>query len=75
MSGFFDKLKDAFGSKKPPKYKIYEAQEVKMIALRTRVILTENMDQLRKQISSQDQKFRFIGNDPRESYAILQSIG
>lgn len=41
MSGFFDKIKDAFGStKKPPKFKIYEPAEIKMMALRTRVILT-----------------------------------
>lgn len=74
MSGFFDKIKDAFGSKKP-KYKIYEASEVKMVALRTRVILTEIRDQLLKQISSEDQRFRFVGNSPRETYVILQSIG
>jgi len=53
MSGFFHRIKDAFGSsKKQPKFKVYEPQEIKMIALRTRVILTENMEHLLKQIGA-----------------------
>lgn len=46
-----------------------------MIALRTRVILSEMREHLLKQISGEDQKFRFVGSDPRETYAVLQSIG
>ncbi len=33
------------------------------------------MDKLLKHIYQEDQKFKFVGNDPRQMYAILQSIG
>lgn len=46
-----------------------------MVALKTRVILTEGMEQLLRQITIEDQKFRFVGNDPRDYYALLQAIG
>lgn len=46
-----------------------------MMALRTRVILTEIMDHLLKQITADDQKFRFVGTNPAETYSLLQSIG
>lgn len=57
------------------KYKIYEGQEVKMIALKTRVILTESMEQQLRLITLEDQKFRFLGSDPAQYYTILQVIG
>lgn len=46
-----------------------------MLALRTRVILTESMDQLLKHIYADDQKFRLVGTNPAETYTVLQSIG
>ncbi len=33
------------------------------------------MDQLLKHISADDQKFRFVGTNPSETYTLLQSIG
>lgn len=57
------------------KYKIYEGQEVKMMALKTRVILTESMEQQLRQITLEDQKFRFLSSDPGQYYAVLQAIG
>lgn len=75
MSGFFDKLKDKFSSKKVAKYKIYEGQEIKMIALKTRMILDENMNQLFRQITLEDQKFKHVRDDTRQYYTLLQAIG
>ena len=40
MSGFFNKLKETFSSKPPPpKFRSYTATELKVIAMKTRLIL------------------------------------
>lgn len=75
MSSFFGKIKEAFKPHKAGKFKVYESNELKIIAMKTRIILENNLNQLLLTIQQQDQKFRYIGQDPQEVYTILQSIG
>jgi hypothetical protein len=76
MSGLFGKLKDAFGSKPPPpKFKQYNASELKVVAMKTRLILEQRMEAILASISKDDQQFRYAGQDPHKMYSILQAIG
>ncbi len=75
MSGFFNKLKEVFGSKEEPKFKTYQPPELKLIAMKTRLVLQQRMEELFQKITAEDQQFRYAGQDPWKICNILQSIG
>ena len=75
MSGFFNKIKESFASKPPPpKYRHYSSTELKVIAMKTRIILETTMDTMLQYIRTEDQQFKYAGQDPHKLYNILQSI-
>lgn len=72
---FFNKIKEAFGSKPAPKFKTYQPSELKMLSMKTRIILEKHMETLFQQITKDDQQFKYAGQDPFKLYNILQEIG
>lgn len=75
MSGFLGKLKSAFGGKQAPAFRTYQPSELKMIAMKTRLLLEKHMEDLFRQISKEDITFKYAGQDPSKLYNILQAVG
>jgi len=52
MSGFFDRVKSVFQPNKTPKFRVYDPNELKMIAMKTRIILETNLQKVLQEITA-----------------------
>ena len=71
---FVSKIKSVFKSKEPL-YKVYTPSELKIVAMRTRIILDEMMKKSWVKIQESDSQLMERKNMATESYTIMQEIG
>jgi hypothetical protein len=72
---FFTKIKSVFKPNNIPKYHIYNPSELKVIAMKTRILLEENNKKIMKNIQEVDRKFLKVGQDPKLLYEVFMEIG
>ena len=71
---FVSKIKSVFSSKGPV-YKNYSASELKIVAMKTRIILEEYMKKNMRKIEEKDSELIARKNMGTENYNIMQEIG
>ena len=72
---FLAKIKSVFRSDKGPVYRNYTPPELKVVAMKTRIILEEYQKKCYKQISQQDSLLIQSRLLPNEGYKLMQEIG
>ena len=72
---FLSKVKSVFSSNKGPIYKNYTPAELKVVAMKTRIVLEEYGKKSFTKIKECDSQLMYYKTDAKVSYKIFKEIG